>query len=286
MKKTAVEEEIENEELTERGFEFFKHPELPAGARAIHAHIHSAIEFIYVTDGSLTAFIDGVELHAEAGDLLLFRSRGIHSIYAESCELNRYYVLKFKPKLIQDISPKRLAGKLAFRFSVCNPSLKCLWKKDELFGTEILSGINKLINELSNPGLFPDVAMMIYAASVMLGVLRSGDDDFDKLSPATDKIYESIIYVNQHFDEDITAESVGEKMNMSYSYFSRSFKKATGKNFKDYLNIARTNRAQQLLINTDLTVTDIALKCGYNNISYFISLYKRYKGKTPLAERK
>ena len=73
---------------------------------------------------------------------------------------------------------------------------------------------------------------------------------------------------------------------MSYSYFAKSFKEATGKTFTEYLNFTRINEAEQMLINTDLSVSEIATRCGYNNISYFISLYKRHKGKTPLSERK
>ena len=73
---------------------------------------------------------------------------------------------------------------------------------------------------------------------------------------------------------------------MSYSYFSRCFKNVTGKTFKEYLNMVRINHAQRLLATTTLSVTQVALECGYNNISYFIAVYKSLKGETPLSSRR
>lgn len=68
--------------------------------------------------------------------------------------------------------------------------------------------------------------------------------------------------------------------------FARSFKSATGKTFKEYLNITRMNEAEQLLVSTTLPISEIATRCGYNSASYFTSLYKQYKDKTPCSERK
>jgi len=68
---------------------------------------------------------------------------------------------------------------------------------------------------------------------------------------------------------------------MSYSYFSRSFRRVTGLSFKKYLNQTRINRAEQMLLTGNGSVSEIAMECGYNSISYFISVYKSIKGTTP-----
>ena len=52
--------------------------------------------------------------------------------------------------------------------------------------------------------------------------------------------------------------------------------------FKEYLNLTRVNHAERLLMTTQKSVTEISSLCGYNNVSYFISVYRRLKGRTPL----
>ena len=53
----------------------------------------------------------------------------------------------------------------------------------------------------------------------------------------------------------------------------------------EYLNQYRINRAAEMLLGTDESIEDIAYDCGFNDISYFIKLFKRYKNKTPLKYR-
>lgn len=280
------EEEKIKPDLIRRGFEFFKYLDLPANARAADIHLHDAIEFVYLTEGSVSINIDGTDERLCAGDLVLFRSRGVHSMHTEDAPLNKYYTLKIRPKLIYNISPKNSRGKTALRFSVFNPCLKYIWRKDELEGTDILKGYRELMEKWKGEGDLNDISMLISVITVILGVLRDDGESFDKLTVDANNIYEGITYIHNNFGEDITAEQIAEKVNMSYSFFARSFKAATGKTFKEYLNITRMNEAEQLLVNTDLPISEIATRCGYNSISYFTSLYKQYKGKTPRCERK
>jgi AraC-like DNA-binding protein len=280
---------IENEKqaVRDHGFEFFYAGPLPPRTYGTKYHIHETIEFVYAAQGRLNISIDGQESVLRKGDLALFRSRGIHSIISSDEPESGYYVLKIKPKLILDISPPKVSKNYALRFAVCTSSLRHLWRSEELVGTDILTGINKLIEESKKPDKHSDLSMLIAACSVILGILRADNSDTeDGTDKLVDNVYESLVYIHTHFAEQISAEAVAEKMNLSYSYFSRSFKKMTGKSFKEYLNITRTNRAEQLLVETDKSITEVALECGYNNVSHFIATYKKLKNKTPLSERK
>ncbi|MBQ6824219.1 MAG: helix-turn-helix transcriptional regulator, partial [Clostridia bacterium] len=59
-----------------------------------------------------------------------------------------------------------------------------------------------------------------------------------------------------------TAEDCSSHVFLSYSYFSRSFKRITGHTFKDYLNITRINQAEKALVSTRKPITEIAAECG------------------------
>ena len=286
--KIAVREEEERikPDLVRRGFEFFKYRDLPANSRAADVHIHDAVEFIYIIKGSVRITVDDREDRLSEGDLVMLRSRGVHSMRTEDRPVNSYYTLKIRPKLIRNLSPKNLAGRIALRFSVFNEDLKHIWRRDELEGTEILRGYRELIEKRDRSDDYNDISMLSSVVAVIYGVLSDGEAVFDEINSDANQIYESITYINENFAEDITAEQAAERVNMSYSYFAKGFKAATGKTFTEYLNITRINEAEQMLINTDMSVSEIATRCGYNNISYFISLYKKHKGKTPLSERK
>ena len=94
-----------------------------------------------------------------------------------------------------------------------------------------------------------------------------------------------LTYLKQHMTEPLTLSSLADTFHMSEKYFSRYFRNATGQTFTAYLNTIRMNHACQLLLETDDTVLEIALECGYENVSYFIRLFGNLMHCTPLQYR-
>lgn len=280
-----IEDETVRSELQRRGFEFYRYLDLPQNCPAADLHVHDAIEFIYVVEGSISATVDEFEEYLEKGDLVLFRSQGVHSIKTNEKSINKYYILKISTTLLQSILPKDMAASILFRFCVYNGNLKRVWRKNEILGTEIMKSLDAMINNCELGGKFVDISIFGNLIGFIYGILKSVEQEMDKLSPKFSNVYESITYINSNYDSDLTAESVAALINVSYSSFSRMFKKATGKTFKEYLNITRINEAERLLKTTDYPVADIAIRCGYNNVSYFTATYKRYKGITPRSAR-
>ena len=92
-------------------------------------------------------------------------------------------------------------------------------------------------------------------------------------------------YIHQHYQESISMVGVAKLVYRSPEYFSRQFKEEVGENFSVYLTLYRLDRARELLLQTDLRVTEIAEQVGYTTPSYFSRLYKKYKGVTPEQER-
>ena len=85
--------------------------------------------------------------------------------------------------------------------------------------------------------------------------------------------------------EKITLEEVASSVYMSSNYFSSYFRKVTNISFSDYVTRMRINHARELLRETDKNVTEIAMECGFNNISNFYRLYKKHVGKPPKDEK-
>ena len=93
-------------------------------------------------------------------------------------------------------------------------------------------------------------------------------------------------YVEQHFAENITLTEICEKNFYSVSYVSRKFKEATDCSFEQYLRQIRINKAGEMLLDTSISVSDIAEKCGYASVRTFSKAFMLVTGKTPLEFRK
>lgn len=92
-------------------------------------------------------------------------------------------------------------------------------------------------------------------------------------------------YMEEHFAENITLESISAMIYMNPYYFSSFFKKHTGKNFKQYLTEERMKQAIRLLLRTDLMIYEIAEAVGYNNARHFSDMFKKLYGKLPQEYR-
>lgn len=93
-------------------------------------------------------------------------------------------------------------------------------------------------------------------------------------------------YLEENYsDKLISAESVADFFSISTSYLSRLFKDQVGENFVDYLHNIRISKAKHMLSVTENAVLDIADAVGYNSLSNFTRVFKRYEGITPTEYR-
>ncbi len=94
-----------------------------------------------------------------------------------------------------------------------------------------------------------------------------------------------ISYVKLHFAEPITIEDAARLTEYSPAHFMRIFKQETGQTFVGYLTDYRLSYATYLIRESNDLISDIALQCGFDNISYFIRLFKKRYGMSPRAYR-
>lgn len=95
-----------------------------------------------------------------------------------------------------------------------------------------------------------------------------------------------IKYMENNYNQPLTLDFLSNFAGISKYYLSREFKKYTDFSPNDYLISLRINRAKSLLVNTDLTVTQIAHEVGIHNINNFINLFKKKVRMTPIQYRK
>ena len=100
------------------------------------------------------------------------------------------------------------------------------------------------------------------------------------------QIHEVVDYITENYGTPFNMTEICERFGMSSSYFSRSFQRATGNTFTDFVNQMRINRACVLLMETEQYVSTICYAVGYNNIANFNRRFMELKGMTPSEFRR
>ncbi|EQK42953.1 response regulator [[Clostridium] bifermentans ATCC 638] len=98
-------------------------------------------------------------------------------------------------------------------------------------------------------------------------------------------IKKSIDYIHKNYKQHISLQDISNYVFLSHEYFSRLFKEEVGENFSSYLTNYRMKKAESLIKNTDMKISQIAIEVGYTNASYFSRSYKKFKGISPEDDR-
>ena len=125
-------------------------------------------------------------------------------------------------------------------------------------------------------GILHELACADRTQVELIGVQSS-----DSTLPHSRRINKIVQFVEKNYHHKISLEDVGELVGMSASSVSRFFKQRTRHNFWDYLNGFRIDRAAQMMIETEHTISESSYACGFNNISNFNRVFRERIGTTP-----
>jgi len=142
------------------------------------------------------------------------------------------------------------------------------------------SGMTRLVHLLE--------VLNLLASSPTLSPLASANYRHDnEINPLNRHRIESVHrYVREHLGADISQAHLAATLDLSPPAFSRFFRAATGQTFVGFVNLLRIGEACRLLGNGQCSVTEIALECGYQNISNFNRQFLALKGMNPSEFRR
>lgn len=278
--------ERENQEMKDCRCEFFIQHLTPAGT--VPLHTHPAVEFLHFLDGSFTVEVEGVAFSAAPGDLVLIRSGALHAVRVAEGEGGHYGVLKLHPLLLFSWFPRQ-ARRFVLPFLRHRPA--AVHFPAVALPEEAVRAFRALGEEKAGDPLF-STAVQSAGEDLCLALLRGplapavGGEEMKCSEEAFFRVYESIRVIDREYGSPLTPTEVAGRVHLSYSHFARLFHEVTGKTFKEYLSSVRLGRAEEALFSTDLSVTQIAAGCGYENLSYFILEYRRHFGISPGAARR
>lgn len=127
-----------------------------------------------------------------------------------------------------------------------------------------------------------DTLVKPLCAMLELGYLKS-----NSTSEKEQKLYRQMEnYIRKYHNGPITVDDLCRQFGCSRSFISHNFKENVGLSIKNYINALRIDDAKSLLVNSDLSVTEIAMATGFNDSNYFSVVFKENVGLSPMAYRK
>lgn len=263
---------------------------IPLDFSEVPIHWHNEMEIIYIKKGKGTVMLEFENHYVESGDIIIVVPGQTHSIsqlndYSMEYENIIFDLDMFISKLIDGLESKYfmplLSGDLVFNHIITSdephyPALAdCLNRADKLCSLDFPRGY-----ELAIKGYMYEFFYNLYRISEN----QSTNKIFSNKN--TDKIKDVIKYIEENYQHTITIDEIATVCNFSSSHFMKYFKNVMGTSFIDYLNEYRLSMASRLLLSSSDNILDVAVECGYDNLSYFNRLFKKKYGVTPSAYRK
>ena len=89
-------------------------------------------------------------------------------------------------------------------------------------------------------------------------------------------------YIRQNYREDLTRNDLADVVHITPNYLSKRFHSETGMSLREYINRLRVDEAKRLLLSTNATISEIASEVGFDNISYFSTVFRKQCGVSPI----
>lgn len=251
----------------------------------IPVHWHDEFEIIYVRSGFLTVSISGESYIGKTGEAFVVSPGNLHLMGSQSGTVD-YYTFLFPLKYISfrtdDMLDEKLLEPLNSGHLMICPRVKDTAK--EL--CEQLIEIYEAKKEESESKIATQVRTKIILLQFILEMWKKGFVIENDTNGRNTVEKEMVSYIQQNFTGKISLREFGEQFHLSEKYISRYFKEHFHITLSQYVTYLRLEHAKQLLQDTDIPVTDVAMQSGYQNVSYFIRSFQKAYAVSPLKYRK
>ncbi|HWT27668.1 MAG TPA: AraC family transcriptional regulator, partial [Mobilitalea sp.] len=244
-------------------------------------HWHTAVEIIMPVENIYTIVIGKVTYRLKEGDILIIPPGELHELIAPDKGLRRILLFDFsiisnlkgftnvlpvlnQPRLINEITAPDIYLHLQNLYDQITVEYKSnnTLREAAIYALIIQMFVNIGRQFLNTENLFPDAKL-------------------SKQKEYIEKFNLIFEFINSNYMDDISLDAIADVAGFSKFHFSRLFKRFTDMSFYDYLNQRRVKEAEKLLLDPNLSVTDVAMRSGFSSISTFNRVFKGFKECTP-----
>ncbi|MCD8197454.1 MAG: AraC family transcriptional regulator [Lachnospiraceae bacterium] len=242
-----------------------------------HWHLH--YEIIHILSGAFQLTLDNLTRTYHAGDVVLVTGGTLHggSPVDHSCVydcilFDLEFLLKDNQacaKTIQDIRDHKILVHtlLSQRCNLVSP---------------IIEGLTDALSRRETGYEFLTQGYLYQLLGVILSEHLYEENKSDAVAAERLNSMKSVLaYISDNYSGNISLDSLARIAGMNSKYFCCCFRSVTGRTPIDYLNYFRIECACEMLSTKNLSIKETAISCGFNDESYFIRTFHKYKGTTP-----
>ena len=242
-------------------------------------HFHEYYEVLYIKTGSCRFFVNNELYDLNSGDFMIIPPHEVHG--------NKYLAQSYRYNLY--FKSEDCERPLYNRIYDVYLKKSCFIHIPGTFRADAEQLLSKMLTNDKADDEYSKTILKNYLAIFFMNLCRY------KIEPSTygmvgindnPEILEAARYITDNFNQEITLDKMADRAGLSPSYFSRKFRSVTGMGMKEYLSFQRLKHAARLLISTTMSITDIALECGFSDSNYFKDAFKNMFGESPRAYRK
>lgn len=248
----------------------------------IHTHLEYELNFIENAAGAKRIVGDSMEEISDLELTLIANPNLEHGWFNHKCISTdiKEVTIQFHGNLLNE----HLLQKKQFR------SVKVLFEKAAYGITfsrdtilKIKSRLYTLASEHEGAHSVLKLFSILYDLSLCAGIRELSSHSFNTNNEKYDsrRVERAHNFILDNYSKDVKLSDVADLVGMTEAAFSRFLKKKTGRSFIDSLNDVRIGHATRLLVDTTQSVAEIAINCGFNNLSNFNRIFKKKKNSTP-----
>lgn len=248
-------------------------------------HWHTPMEILMPTENTYRVICGGKDYLLQEGDIMLICPGVIHELFAPPQGVR----IIFQPSLSQ-IDLKELD----IIISLISPAILITPDTYPQIHRQIRQLMLEIRDEYFSSAPYAEafiysrlLKILVYVGRYYAEIAQQNiEAKNSKQKEYMEKFFFICSYINEHYTENLTLETVASLAGFSKYHFTRLFKQYADTSFYKYLNQKRIAHAKNLLINQDLSVIEVALQSGFSNLSSFLRMFKQITGYTPTQFRK
>lgn len=241
-------------------------------------HWHLEYELILVMEGSFALSLDGAAYPMAPGDCAWVGDGIVHGGTPQNCV---YECVVFDLGTLLHSTP--VCAKSAEDFLAEGSGCTGVFPRGSV-QAQLADRLFEAM-EKEGPGYEWTTIGLMWQMMGSLLAQRPRQPAFSQSREKTVRLKNVLTYIRDNYDSPVTLDELAKVAGMNPKYFCRAFAQMTGRTPIDYLNYYRVEQAGEQLLLTQRPVTEIALSCGFNDMSYFSRMFARHKGASPKRYR-
>lgn len=235
-------------------------------------HLHDFFEMLYVIKGGLYVSMDDAVYEAGSGDIIMINPGVIHGFFdtkQNTTILGLQFSITFFDESFIELR------EIIFQNPVIDKSKMLV--SPYTYVCRLMQDISR---EYHEKAIGYQLAIISKLNELMLVILREMPK-IERKIPSTKSRHIHYFILKNYDDPDLVLEKAASALNLNKFYFSHIFKKYMGHTFHSYLTIVRVNYAKRFLIETKMSIIDVAFRTGFNSLQTFNRVFKSLTGFTP-----